>query len=80
MHKRHDLLLLIGVAVIVLGGALFLNLLPDEPLWTEWLLGPLVAFAGLVLVIVGIALRCYSGDFANDRGAGHATPAMKHVH
>ena len=80
MLKRHDMLLLIGAAVILLGGALFLNLLPGEPLWAEWLLGPIVAFLGSVLAIVGVALRCYSGDFAPDSNARHATAAMKHVH
>jgi len=80
MLKRHDMLLLIGAAVILLGGALFLNLLPSEPLWAEWLIGPIVAFAGLVVVIVGVALRCYSGGSAVNGGAGHATAAMKQVH
>lgn len=80
MLRPHHTLLLLGVAVIVLGGTLFLNLLPSEPLWAEWLMGPIVAFAGLVLVIAGVALRCYSADSSQDSGTGHATPAMRQVH
>lgn len=66
MLRRYNLLLFIGVAVFVLGGAIFLNLFPGEPMWAEWLLGPIVAFVGIVSAIVAVALRCYAVESAND--------------
>lgn len=79
MVKRHDMLLFVGVVLIALGGILFLNLLPEEPLWAEWLAGPFVAFAGLGFVVVGIAVRCYAADTAKGNAA-KTTAAPKPVH
>jgi len=64
MLKRQDACLLLGVVAVILGGALFFNFSGNEPLWVEWLLGPLVVAVGLVVAIVGVALRCYAADEA----------------
>jgi len=76
--RRENVLLVIGTAAVLLGGATFLSAFGDEPMWVEWLLGPAIAFAGVALVIVGVALHCYSDDSATrDRPVGTAV-AAKH--
>ena len=72
MLRREFVLVLFGAATIILGGALFLNSFGNEPMWVEWLLGPAVAFVGLMLVIVGVALYCYAAETATD----NTPPAM----
>ena len=47
MFNRRDSLLLLGVVAIAIGGWLFLHPYQDEPLWTEWLLAPVLVFMGL---------------------------------
>jgi|307.fasta_scaffold108793_2 hypothetical protein len=80
MLRRQGTLLLIGAVLVVLGGALFLNLLRTEPLWIEWLLGPIVVFGGLLLAIVGITLHCYSRESAGSYGLKDVAAGAKGHH
>lgn len=72
MLRRQHTLLLIGAALVVLGGALFLNLFHNGPLWTEWLLGPLAVFGGVLLAIAGTALHRYSREPARMKNVAAA--------
>ena len=75
MLRQCAILLAIGTVLVILGGALFLNLFYNEPLWAEWLLGPFVVCAGLVMAIVGISLHCYSRESERSHGLRKAVPA-----
>jgi|SRR6516162_7282340 len=75
MQRQYVMLLLSATGLVILGGALFLNLFHNEPLWTEWMLGPFVVCAGLVMAIVGITLHCYSREFERSQGLNKAVPA-----
>ena len=75
MQRQYVTLLLSGTGLVILGGALFLNLFGNEPLWTEWLLAPFVVCAGLVMAIVGITLHCYSRESERSHGLKKATAA-----
>lgn len=57
MFRRQDMLLLIGVATVAIGGWLFLHPYQAEPLWTEWLLAPVLVFLGPLLAIVGLTMH-----------------------
>lgn len=70
MLRQCAILLAIGTILVVLGGVLFLNLFNNEPLWSEWLLGPFVVCVGFAMAIVGIALHCYSRE--SERNAAPA--------
>jgi len=59
MLTRRDVLLLVGAAIVIAGGALFLNPANNEPMWAEWLLGPALVYVGLPVVIIGIAVHYY---------------------
>ena len=63
MFRRRDTLLLIGVATVAIGGWLFLHPFQDEPLWTEWLLAPVLVFLGLLSAIVGVTIS-FNGEGA----------------
>jgi hypothetical protein len=76
MLRREFLPVLTGALTVILGGAIFLNSFGDEPLWVEWLLGPAVVFAGLLMAIVGVAMYCYSAGSAADAGS---TAAAKQI-
>jgi hypothetical protein len=75
MLRQCAILLVIGTVLAILGGALFLNLFDNEPMWTEWLLGPFVVCVGLVMGIVGISLHCYSRESERSHGLRKAAPA-----
>jgi hypothetical protein len=64
MFRRQETLLFIGVATVAIGGWLFLHPYQDEPLWTEWLLAPVLVFLGLMVAIVGATIRFF-GQTAN---------------
>jgi len=75
MLRREFFLILLGAVLILLGGALFLNFFRDEAIWAEWIVGPMTAFVGVSVVIVGVALRCYAGDSAGGAPGNAATSA-----
>ena len=75
MLRQCAILLVIGTVLVILGVVLFLNLFNNEALWAEWLLGPFVVCAGLVIAIVGIALRCYSRESERRHGLKKAAPS-----
>ena len=75
MLRQYAILLAIGTVFLILGGALFLNLFYNESLVAEWLLGPLVVCAGLVMAIVGISLHCYSRESERSHGLRKAVRA-----
>jgi len=75
MFWRRDTLLLIGVAAVAIGGWLFLHPYQDEPLWTEWLLAPILAFLGLVFAIVGLTI--HFGETANTAASKSAPIAAR---
>jgi hypothetical protein len=78
MMTRENVLLVVGAAAVLLGGATFLSAFGDEPMWVEWLLGPAVAFGGVATVIAGVALHCYCADSATpDRPVGTAVAAKR---
>jgi hypothetical protein len=76
MFWRRDTLILIGAATLAIGGWLFLYPYQDEPLWTEWLLVPVLVFLGLMVTIVGATLRLF-GETANTAASKNAPIAAK---
>jgi hypothetical protein len=76
MFRRQDTLILIGVATVAIGGWLFLYPYQDEPLWTEWLLAPVLVFLGLMVTIVGATIRFF-GETANTAASKNAPIAAK---
>ena len=79
MLQRQDACLLVGALVILLGGALFLNLFSNEPLWVEWVLGPLLVALGLIVAIVGVVLRCNVADAAAGEAQTNAAAVAKPI-
>ena len=75
MLRRDFFLILVGAVLMLLGGALFLNLFRDEAIWAEWIVGPITAFVGVCIAIVGVAMRCYAGDSAGGAPENAATSA-----
>jgi uncharacterized membrane protein len=80
MPRQCAVLLVIGTVLVILGGALFLSLFHNEPLWAEWLLGPFVVCAGLVMAIVGVSLHCYSRESESSHVLRKAVPAAGGIH
>ena len=76
MFNRRDTLLLIGVAAIAIGGWLFLHPYQDEPLWTEWLLAPVLVFLGLVFGIVALTIHNFE-ETANTAAFKNVPTAAK---
>jgi hypothetical protein len=76
MFKRQDTLILIGVATVAIGGWLFLYPYQDEPLWTGWLLAPVLVFLGLMVAIVGATIRFF-GETVNTAASKNAPIAAK---
>jgi len=75
MLRREYILILLGAAIMLLGGALYVQFFSGEPAWVEWVLGPVTAFAGICIVIAGVTMRCYSRDSAAAPGEDAATSA-----
>jgi hypothetical protein len=71
MFRRRGTLLLIGVATVAIGGWLFLHPYQDEPLWTEWLLAPVLVFLGLLSAIVGATIS-FAADATDSKNVSIA--------
>ena len=67
MLTRRDTFFVLGAAIVIIGGALFLNPIHNEPMWAEWFLGPALVYVGLPIAIIGIAIHFYR---SGDRSAG----------
>ena len=76
MLRRRDTLLLIGVVMIAMGGALFFNPFHNEQFWTEWLLGPILFYFGGPLAILGAAIHFF-GETSNNAVSKNAPIAAK---
>jgi len=76
MFRRQDTLILIGVATLAMGGWLFLHPYQNEPLWTEWLLAPVLVFLGLMVAIAGATIRFF-GETANPTDSKNVLIAAK---
>jgi len=76
MFRRRDTLLLIGAATGAIGGWLFLHPYQDEPLWTEWLLAPVLVFLGLMLAVVAVTIYFF-GEPANTAASKNAPIVAK---
>ncbi len=76
MLRRRDTLLLIGVVMVAIGGALFFIPFHNEPIWTEWLLGAIFFYLGGPVAIVGAAIYFF-GETANTAASKNAPIAAK---
>ena len=79
MIKRRDMLLLIGVVMLGIGGVLFLIPFHNQPLWTVWLLGLILFYLGGPIAIVGVAIRFF-GETANTGASNNAPIGAKPNH
>ena len=61
MSRHKDNLLAIGVVMVAAGGFLLANPFRNEPLWTQWLVGPMLFYLGLPLAIVGAVVHLVKG-------------------
>ena len=76
MLRRRDTLLLIGAVMVAIGGALFFIPFHNKPIWTEWLLGPILFYFGGPVAIVGAAIHFF-GETANTVASKNAPIAAK---
>jgi len=60
MFRNQNKLLNTGLVLFVIGFVFFLNFSHSEPLWVEWLLGPVLMYLGLPMAMVGVAI-CFFG-------------------
>ncbi len=56
MVKRNPLLLEAALLVLALGIVLFLNPFENEPLWAQWLAGPVMIYLALPVSMVATAV------------------------
>jgi len=59
MARNQDLRLKIGLVLLAVGCVLFFNPFWHEPMWAEWLLGPVLMYVGLPLAMVGAAIHFF---------------------
>ncbi len=64
MRNNRNLLLKIGLISSLLGFLVFLNPLHNEPMWAQWLFGPVLIYLGLPIAMVGAAIH-FLGNTAN---------------
>jgi len=53
--QRHPVLLEAGILVLIVGFGLFLNPFHNEPLWAQWLVGPVMIYLALPVCMVAAA-------------------------
>ena len=59
MVHHPNKLLNVGLVLFAIGFVLFLNFFHNEPLWVEWLLGPVLMYLGLPMAMVGVAIHFF---------------------
>lgn len=70
MAKSRPRLLEIGVGILIVGSILFFNPFHNEPLWAEWLIGPVLVYLALPIAMVGAAIYF----LGSSKSAGAAKP------
>jgi hypothetical protein len=55
MAKRNPVLLEAGILLLIIGFGLFLNPFHNEPLWAQWLIGPVMIYLALPVSMVAAA-------------------------
>ena len=61
MFSGKDILLKAGLLMLALGSLIFFHPFHTEPMWMEWLVGPILFYLGLPIVILGIAIHVFRG-------------------
>ena len=56
--------------MLAAGSILFFNLLPNEPWWAEWFLGPMLFYIGGPFAIVGVAIYLFGEPAAHKNSPG----------
>ncbi len=59
MAKRNSLLLEAALLVLAFGFVLFLNPFHNEPLWAQWLIGPVMIYLALPVSMVAAAVHFF---------------------
>jgi hypothetical protein len=73
MPNRKDILLKAGLFLLALGALIYFHPFHAEPMWMEWLVGPVLIYLGLPLAMVGIAIHFFGGAAK----AGASLPDVK---
>jgi hypothetical protein len=61
MLRGKDILLKAGLLLLAIGSLIFFHPFHSEPMWMEWIVGPILFYLGLPLAILGIAIRVFGG-------------------
>ena len=72
MFRHQNKLLNFGLVLFVMGFILLLNFTHSEPLWMEWLLGPVLIYLGLPMAMVGMAIQFF-GTSRHSRPPTHTS-------
>ena len=67
MPSSKDVLLKTGLFLLATGALIFFHPYYVEPMWLEWVVGPVLVYLGLPLAMVGIGVHFF--------GDTHKTPA-----
>jgi hypothetical protein len=59
MLRRKNVMLEAGLIILAVGCLLFFNPFRHEPLWAEWLVGPVLMYLGLPVAMVGAAIHFF---------------------
>jgi hypothetical protein len=71
MLRRKNMLLQTGLVLLGVGCVVFFNPFHNEPLWMEWLVGPVLMYLGLPLAMVGTAIHFFGGAHKGATSAPH---------
>jgi len=73
MPSRKDILLIAGLLLLIIGSLIFFHPFHTEPMWMEWVAGPVLIYFGLPLAMVGVAIHFFGGK----REHGASLPRVK---
>jgi len=59
MFTRKDILLKASLLLLVTGCLIHFHPFHAEPVWMEWLVGPILIFLGLPMAMVGMAVHFF---------------------